>query len=379
MTNEEVFKAAINSKELLSIPIPLPKEERTTFLEITRMPHYEVVISRLYEFYLQDIAEHGFKDLFLKSLIALINKKWKTQRGVDIDLFPSIPKEWTVCTELATPKGNRIDIYIEWTDDPSIIKTIVIENKIFHFLRNDLQDYLDTSSATEGNKVGILLTLGKDNPRHPQYVHITHDEWLAEVKNNLGLYITDASDRHIFFLKDFVLNLNKLTTNMSYLNDFANYYNTNRTQIELLIEAREKFVNQVFIAFEQAGSMEPFNWKPLSKRADRYRSLEIIPGMVKLTLVFLPKDPAPFVIVYEILGTAMNHIEQLNGALPELQKKYDELWTAYYKRSDFIHVAGISYNFSNLKDTQLTTFFEAEFLQKWQPICNEFKKLYNLT
>lgn len=133
-------------EDLLSKSFPRLEEHPTTFLEIAQMPHYEVVISRIYNYYLQDNPEHGFKDLLLRSLIDSIKNKGKKLQ---------IPREWTSQTEVATNKGKRIDILIDWVEG-NVKWSIIIENKIFHIINNDLEDYFQSSPALEDNKIGTM-------------------------------------------------------------------------------------------------------------------------------------------------------------------------------------------------------------------------------
>ena len=46
--------------DLLQKTFPRPPEKRKTFLEIGNVPHFELVISNFYAFYLRKDEEHGF-------------------------------------------------------------------------------------------------------------------------------------------------------------------------------------------------------------------------------------------------------------------------------------------------------------------------------
>src|ERR1035441_1950722 len=104
----------------------LPETKRSqTFMDISGYPHYENVCSNILKFYFDPAAEHGLGDLLLTSFLrmagvtelpALSNASVKTRRGTD--------------------GGNSIDLVIEGE-----AFTIGIENKIFHWLANDLEDY----------------------------------------------------------------------------------------------------------------------------------------------------------------------------------------------------------------------------------------------
>ena len=54
--------------------IPIIKSKPKTFLGIAKQPHYENVLSNIYAFYFDVNEVHQFKDLFIKSLLELINR-----------------------------------------------------------------------------------------------------------------------------------------------------------------------------------------------------------------------------------------------------------------------------------------------------------------
>lgn len=101
-----------------------PEAERNaTFMEISGYPHYENVCSNILSFFLDPIQEHGFGSLFLKSIFEITNTNPSTE----------VRK---ISREAPTNNGGRLDILVDGVDF-----TIAIENKIFHTLKNDLNDY----------------------------------------------------------------------------------------------------------------------------------------------------------------------------------------------------------------------------------------------
>jgi len=81
---------------------------------------------------------------------------------------------------------------------------IIIENKVNHKLSNDLIDYWD--SVLQKNKQGIILSLkeiSENTINSPNFINITHLEFMQCVAKNLSSYFSNANDKYIIFLKDF--------------------------------------------------------------------------------------------------------------------------------------------------------------------------------
>ena len=95
-----------------------------------------------------------------------------------------------MATEIKTKQGNRIDISIF---NKAQQKAIIIENKIYHHLDNDLSDYWSHYNYPDTNKIGILLTLkphGIPTEVAGKFVNITHLEWKERIlsyKTKAGL------------------------------------------------------------------------------------------------------------------------------------------------------------------------------------------------
>src|SRR5690606_13304261 len=137
-----------------------------TFLDIAKQPHYENVMSNIYAFYFRINEAHKFKDLFVTSLLELINKETK-----QIDSF----FDFNVFTEFSVSDQKRIDILLH-NDEQAII----IDNKVYHHLNNDLDVYYNGVNAT--NKMGVVMSLHSiNNISHPHFINITHLQLLNKV------------------------------------------------------------------------------------------------------------------------------------------------------------------------------------------------------
>jgi hypothetical protein len=187
-------------KQLAWFDIPAFPKKEATFLDVADVAHHENTISHIYAWFINH-ANKNISALFVDTLLTLIREKGIPDFEFDGDCFCE--------REYQTPKGNRIDLVLTTdsthaTHSNNALKdtsAIIIKNKIFHFLANDLQDYLDAVPAT--HKAGVLLTLRKEIiPEEVKncFVNITHAEWCRTIQqkgipHNLSpkeyIYLTD--------------------------------------------------------------------------------------------------------------------------------------------------------------------------------------------
>lgn len=181
--------------DVLTREFPLEAKKGKTFLDIAQMPHYENVNSNILTFFLDQNEEHGFKDLFVTSLLELASSH------KELSLL-----DWTVEREITTKQGKRIDIEIQSSDKD---KVIIIENKIYHWLANDLNDYWQHyPNINSSNKIGIVLSMYAINVKDVRYINITHQQLCKQVLKNLGAYLLHGNTKYIVYLKDYIENIN---------------------------------------------------------------------------------------------------------------------------------------------------------------------------
>src|SRR5689334_17813023 len=118
---------------LITTDFPEPVSAPVGFLEIIGQQTKETVNSRLYAYFLDQSVNPAVSELFITALVDLLEQKTKQRCS-----FTS----YTCQTEVVTRKGNRIDLLIE---DEASDTAVVIENKLYHHLMNDLVDYLEHS------------------------------------------------------------------------------------------------------------------------------------------------------------------------------------------------------------------------------------------
>lgn len=221
--------------QLLTLDIPEARKRPIGFLEIINKQYHENINSTVYAHFINS-EEQSVRDLFLNALTELIQKK--TGKSF------SFGKAYATC-EVAT-KNGRIDIVIqdEWSQ-----QVIIIENKIFHWLHNDLMDYWNHYPISDKLKVGILLTPYPHDIPEPVknfFINITHADWIAKVKET-GLPF-GISNKYAVYITDFVSTIESLSQNQK-MNDQAKFYFQHAAKIQKVqetVSAAHQFLNEQF-------------------------------------------------------------------------------------------------------------------------------------
>lgn len=199
------------------------KEERETFFDIAGYPHYENVISNVLAFFFDPAKGHGLGALCIEALMKVIEPE-----TYGIDGF------WEVEREVRTEKGNYIDIVLR-----SESSVIVIENKIYASVYNDLQDYIRFIQKTnKGKKVyGIVLCL--QPPNHEGFINefkiVSYDEFFGGVRQLLGNAIEKADSRYLQLLTDLMTNVRKLKVGTKMDSNFFKFVSENNKEIADLL------------------------------------------------------------------------------------------------------------------------------------------------
>ncbi|PXV60930.1 PD-(D/E)XK nuclease superfamily protein [Dysgonomonas alginatilytica] len=242
--------------------IPNIIKKPITFLGISKQPHYENVWSNIYAFFLDISGEHGFEDLFLSSLIEVISKKTGKQFTFD--------SNFRITTEFTTQDNGRIDLLL--CND---YEAIIIENKVFHLLNNNLDDYWNSIKVSK--KQGVILSLQAidcNNIKNNKFENITHIELMNVVMDKIGKYISGVSDKYLIFLKDFYQNIINVTNSME--KELINFYFNHSEKSNQIAEIRESYIKHIICHVEDAPKHinEKFE-KPqtLGKRFTYYRNI----------------------------------------------------------------------------------------------------------
>jgi hypothetical protein len=234
--------------------IPAAKR-KIGFLEIIGKQHHENINSALYAHFL-NCGNTELQALFLDPLLYIVHEK--TNKKLKFS-------NYKVTTEAITPKG-RIDILIE---DYYNQTAIIIENKIYHYLDNDLEDYWQFSRFKEDKKIGVLLTLYPHKVPEEvtdKFINITHMEWINLVKERYNNDLTLESNYKIY-LEDFINTIENLTKTNT-MNEAAKFYFHNASQVikanDTLGEAHSFMNNQLELIANKIGWQtygNDINWR----------------------------------------------------------------------------------------------------------------------
>jgi hypothetical protein len=221
--------------------LPPARRHYPTLQEIAGYPHYENVCSNILAFFFNTTEVHGCGDMFLKSLIRVSGSKIP-------DGFSNAVQ---VRREVSTFSNKRLDILI--VSDRFLIG---IENKIFHLLNNDLEEYAGLLNA-EAEKLqvqpvcitGIVLSLhriqepGARQKMHDSgFINITYSEFFADLKQNLGQYLPHIHTSYLIHLREFIQTIENLIQPLDMNNPQIQFFKKYETQLlELTRQYREEF------------------------------------------------------------------------------------------------------------------------------------------
>ncbi len=217
-----------NFLELLSDFESLPNQFNSkSIFDITGYPHHENVSSNILAFYLNPNNEHGLGSLFFSSLMSFATEDEPSQDNMQIS------------REVSTIKKGRIDIVIE-TDS----HIIGIENKIFHHLNNDLEDYSNSINewAKPEKLETIKIVLGIKKEESHGFVSVTYQELWAKIREQLGNYVTTTSQKWILYLIDFMNTTDNLIGGTMELDEKDQFFIEHEERVNELLKARNKFL-----------------------------------------------------------------------------------------------------------------------------------------
>ena len=214
----------------------LPETKRNrTLLEVSGYPHYENVASNILAFYFNPAEEHGLKELLLSAFFQMAGiKELPPMDGVE------------VLRETGTDSANRIDLIIE-----NEAFTIGIENKIFHWLANDLEQYAQVIDRRGYRKnIVIKALLGLNSIPATQslkggFTSYTYTQLWQQVRAILGQYIANANPRWVTYLIDFMETTTNLAGHNMDLKRTDQFFIEHNDLIEQLLAERNAFLNRL--------------------------------------------------------------------------------------------------------------------------------------
>ena len=321
--------------------IPKIKRQPKTFMGIAGQPHYENVLSNMYSFYFDTKEEHGLGDLFISTLIQMLQE---TEVGKQKNF--AFANDLSNETEFPTKKGGRIDLLL--TDD---LHSIIIENKVYHTLNNDLEDYWNSAKGALENKIGIVLSLFPINSTgHHHFINITHPVFLKRVIANSGNYLLEANDKYMVFLKDLVQNIINMSTSIMNKADLEFYFG-NQKQINEIASFKHRVKTHILSEVEKVPAQldEKFGLVLSGKRSDRLRYyISSVNSNLMITVIvegLLMSENKKMHIVVELAKSALKNKEiyktinfsqeevNANVLVPDFYANNSNVWAHFATKS----------------------------------------------
>lgn len=217
------------------------RRKEANIFDVAGYPHYENVASNILKFLFDSSEEHGFGDLWIKSLLEVYNSK--AIKRIDINYLETK----NIRREYYNGDDKRIDLLIDC--NPLIV---VIENKIYASVNNPFDIYTDMAlNYVKDNKIKdyklikIVLSVSKEKlNKEYGFINITYDELFDRVECNLPNYKPVLKWK--LFAEDFILNLQrkKEETVMSFDKEWIDFVNKNGKSMNLLLKQYELDLNE---------------------------------------------------------------------------------------------------------------------------------------
>lgn len=201
-----------------------------TFLEIAGKAHKEDVISNILAFFFKSEQPHGLGDLFLRSFLTCMHSDIQCSGKID------------VYREVTTANGKRIDLIVEFDDI-----VLIIENKINHWLHNDLKEYAAHAERHYKNKKYLLAVLSMDEIKHCEhgFVNVTYKSLLKEIGSQLAQSRQVIQNKYSPLLNDFFETLKNLRSNKMINQDMRTFFIENKNDIQHLLEEKQLLDQEV--------------------------------------------------------------------------------------------------------------------------------------
>jgi len=201
-------------------------------MEISGYPHYENVCSNILAFYFNPKEEHGLGDLLLCAFLRMTGRNGTVPPG-DVKIY----------RECVTDAGKRLDVIIE-----SEAFTIGIENKIYHHLANDLEDYASVIDGLGDKDIIIKTVLGLQQipgTLKGGFTSYSYSQLWQNVKHNLGAYVAGANPKWLTYLIDFMENITNLAGQDMELQKTDQFFIDYDQEIEKLVNERNAFLKRL--------------------------------------------------------------------------------------------------------------------------------------
>jgi hypothetical protein len=230
MTEKEIKKLLFEFENLSKVVT------QRTLLELCQYPsrRFEEISSRLLSFFLLPTNEHGFGDLFIRSLIELLDEKKELK----------YTHRMLIVNTEENAEGRRIDLTIRGDNF-----VIGIENKINAYLNNPLDVYRKKLVVSgKEYSIGLVLSLRRITDKtcislmdKNGFKPILYNDFFDKVKRNLGFYLRNSNEKYLTFLNDFIKTIENMESNNILEPEQTAFFYENFEKIDELITLYSKF------------------------------------------------------------------------------------------------------------------------------------------
>lgn len=342
--------------------IPKPHEWDRSLMDITGVTHHEIMWSTIYKFFFLEEEMHNLNDLFIRSLEQLLG----------LDHFLS---NFTVERELVVENDKKIDLLLFNRDDHH---AIIIENKVYHTLNNDLNLYQRSVRKLIGSPCEIkTIVLGLHKYNLSAYnkaseiaesdkFSFTHRELLDKVFANIPSYLKDAQTNYIFLLNEFYKNVCNMANQIdaTILDFFSKAGNSQRiAEIHEVYTHIMDFVSGIMECTKPSELKKNLNSMGMSCKSERGYVKYFFPNTnneVMLTVFFrdriFSKNYSPHIhIVFEVQRKTKEKLDAIEEQVTDIISKYSKDGIVVANRRDkkknnWRHLASQTIHFTDIQE-----------------------------
>lgn len=209
-----------------------PPKAEPTFLSILGKPKDENIISNILSFFFDSNQVHNLGTLFLDTYLECLDDKSASKEHRTV----------SVKREVTTASGKRIDLIIETN---SVV--LVIENKVFHELNNDLHEYaLHAKRLNRRKEIKLsVLSLFETGKCEHNFINVTYSTFFGKIKETLEQDTSIIKNNYSVLLNDLLKTVENLKTNKMTDSSIRNFFITRQEEINQLIEEKNKLDREI--------------------------------------------------------------------------------------------------------------------------------------